>query len=92
MVYRGGITTTWDGMLFCSKCDDVPNPAPQFSRLKLYPDPVPVEFPRPQVPDPQDGGYAYWVDDNGALVNTQSDGDTWGGEFVQTISNWEMTQ
>ena len=45
MVYRGGATPVWDGMLFCSKCMDVPNPAPQFSRLTLAPDPVPPPVP-----------------------------------------------
>jgi hypothetical protein len=92
MVYRGGISPVWDGMLFCAKCYDVPNPAPQFSRLTLYPDPVPLLNPRPQVPAPDNGGYAYWVTEDGKFVNTLTDEDTWGGEFVQTISDWEMTQ
>lgn len=92
MVYRGGTSPVWDGMLFCQKCDDVPNPAPQFSRMTLAPDPVPVTNPRPESPTAAESGYAYWVDDNGDYVNTVSGDDTWGGEFVQTISDWEMTQ
>ncbi len=91
MAYRGGTTPVWDGLLVCSRCDDVPNPAPQFSRLALLPDPVPVLNPRPESPLPN-SGFGYWVDDNGDFVNTLSDDDTWGGEFVQTISDWEMTQ
>lgn len=85
MVYRGGTTPVWDGLLFCSRCDDVPNPAPQFSRLRLDPDPVPVENPR--VEQQTNSGYGYWVDNNGNFVNTLSDDDTWGGQFVQTITN-----
>lgn len=92
MAYRGGTTPVWDGLLVCAVCDDVPNPAPQFSRLRLDPDPVPLLNPRPQVPSGGGGSYAYWVDDSGDLVNTLSDDDTWGGEFVQTVSDWEMTQ
>lgn len=90
MQYRGGTTPVWDGLLVCAKCDDVPNPAPQFSRLTLFPDPVPVENPRPEVPTPSLSGYAYWVDDSGDFVNTLGSDDTWGGEFVQTTSDWEM--
>lgn len=92
MVYRGGATPVWDGMLFCAKCMDVPNPAPQFSVMRLPPDPVPVLNPRPETPVVAESGYAYWVDSNGDFVNTLDDDDTWGGEFVQTLSNWEMTQ
>lgn len=90
MVYRGGTTPVWDGMLVCQVCDDVPNPAPQFSRLALQPDPVPVLNPRPE--QKTNSGYGYWVDDNGDFVNTLADDDTWGGDFVQTISDWELTQ
>ena len=90
MVYRGGATPVWDGMLFCSKCMDVPNPAPQFSRLTLAPDPVPVLNPRVETSNAANTGYAYWVDSNGDYVNTVGDDDTWGGQFVQTTSDWEM--
>lgn len=89
LVYRGGPVPEWDGMLFCSKCMDVPNPAPQFSRLTLLPDPVPVLNPR--LEQQTNSGYGYWVDDSGNYVNTLSDDDTWGGQYVQTISDWEMT-
>lgn len=92
MVYRGGSNPVWDGLLVCDTCDDVPNPAPQFSRLVLFPDPVPLVNPRPDVPIPALSGYAYWVDDNGDFINTVDSNDTWGGEYVQTISNWEMIQ
>lgn len=92
MTYRGGTSPVWDGLLVCATCDDVPNPAPQFSRLTLFPDPVPLQNPRPDVPVPSLSGYNYWVDDSGAYVNTVGDDDTWGGEFVQTVSNWEMVQ
>lgn len=92
MVYRGGTTPVWDGLLVCTRCDDVPNPAPQFSRLALQPDPVPVLNPRVEASAAADSGYAYWVDSNGDYVNTVSDDDTWGGEFVQTLSDWELTQ
>ena len=92
MVYRGGTSPVWDGMLVCAVCDDVPNPAPQFSRLVLEPDPVPVLFPRPEASTGNYSGYAYWVDDSGDYVNTVGDDDTWGGEFVQTTSDWEMIQ
>lgn len=84
LVYRGGTVPVWDGLLFCSKCDDVPNPAPQFSRLTLFPDPVPVENPR--VEPTINSGYGYWVDNNGNYVNLVADDDTWGGEFVVTIT------
>lgn len=90
IVYRGGSVPVWDGLLFCTKCDDVPNPAPQFSRLALQPDPVPVLNPRPETT--VNSGYAYWVDSSGNYVNLVGDGDTWGGEFVQTVSDWQMTQ
>lgn len=85
MVYRGGITPMWDGLLFCTKCQDIPNPAPQFSRLKLYPDPVPVENPRVQVPTPTLSGYGYLVTETGEMFNTLTNDDTWGGEFIATI-------
>ena len=90
MAYRGGTTPVWDGFLVCAVCDDVPNPAPQFSRLALQPDPVPVLNPRFETGDIANTGYAYWVDDSGDYVNTLSSDDTWGGEFVQTTSDWEM--
>ena len=90
MQYRGGISPVWTGMLLCSKCYDVPNPAPQFSRLTLFPDPVPVLNPRPEVPTPTLSGYNYWVDSNGDYVNLVDSNDTWGGDYVQTISDWEM--
>ncbi len=92
MAYRGGSVPVWDGMLVCGVCDDVPNTAPQFSRLTLLPDPVPVLNPRPDVPTPSLSGYGYWVDSNGDYVNTVDSNDTWGGEYVQTISDWEMLQ
>lgn len=85
--YRGGATPEWDGMLFCSKCMDVPNPAPQFSRLVLLPDPVPVDNPRTEPSTTADSGFGYWVDNNGNFVNTLSDDDTWGGQYVQTTTN-----
>ncbi len=90
MQYRGGTTPVWDGLLVCAVCDDVPNPAPQFSRLTLFPDPVPFTNPRPEVQ--ANSGFGYWVDDTGNFVNLVADVDTWGGEFVQTVSDWQMTQ
>lgn len=72
-------------MLVCSKCYDVPNPAPQFSRLTLQPDPVPVLNPRPDVPTPAPSGYGYLVTETGVMFNTLTDEDTWGGEFIETI-------
>lgn len=83
MVYRGGAVPVWDGMLFCSKCDDVPNPAPQFSRLVLAPDPVPVLNPR--VEQQTNSGFGYLVTETGEYFNTLTDADTWGGEFIITI-------
>lgn len=80
MVYRGGTTPVWDGLLVCATCDDVPNPAPQFSRLTLPPDPVPIINPRPE--QPTNSGFGYLVTENGDYLNTLSDGDTWGGEFI----------
>ena len=88
MQYRGGTVPQWDGMMVCAVCDDVPNPAPQFSRLTLAPDPVPIQYPRFESPQIAYTGYAYWVDDSGDYVNTLSSDDTWGGEFVQTTSDW----
>lgn len=90
MAYRGGTSPVWDGLLFCSKCMDVPNPAPQFSRLTLMPDPVPVLNPRTEAQT--SSSYGYWVDDSGEYVNTLSDDDTWGGYYVQTVSDWELVQ
>jgi hypothetical protein len=87
MAYRGGTTPVWDGLLVCQACDDIPNPAPQFSRLTLQPDPVPVENPRPDVPTPAPSGFGYLVTSpagNEYLV-TLGDQDTWGGEFLITI-------
>lgn len=85
MVYRGGTTPVWDGLLVCAVCDDVPNPAPQFSRLTLQPDPVPVLNPRPDVPTPSPSGFGYLVTETGAMLNTLTESDTWGGEFIETI-------
>lgn len=83
MVYRGGTTPVWDGMLMCRKCDDVPNPAPQFSRLALQPDPVPVLNPRPEVQT--NSGFGYMTTETGDYANTLTDEDTWGGEYGITI-------
>lgn len=85
MQYRGGATPVWTGFLVCTKCLDVPNPAPQFKSIVLPPDPVPVDNPRPEVPTPSESGYAYWVLENGDYVNTLDSSLTWGGEYVQTI-------
>lgn len=90
MVYRGGATPVWDGLLVCASCDDVPNPAPQFSRLVLAPDPVPLLNPRPETSVVAQSGFGYWVDDNGDFINTLPSDDTWGGEFVQTLSDWQI--
>lgn len=84
MVYRGGAVPVWDGLLVCQRCDDVPNPAPQFSRLRLDPDPVPVLNPRVESPIPN-SGFGYLVTETGEYLNTLTDDDTWGGEFVITI-------
>lgn len=84
MAYRGGTVPVWDGFLVCQVCDDVPNPAPQFSRLTLQPDPVPVENPRVQNPVPN-SGFGYMATENGDLAITLGDGDTWGGEYGITI-------
>lgn len=85
MQFRGGTSPVWDGLLVCATCDDVPNPAPQFSRLTLFPDPVPFQNPRPE--QQTNSGYGYWVDDSGNYINTVNSNDTWGGEYVQTIAN-----
>ncbi len=83
--YRGGSTPVWNGFLVCSKCYDVPNEAPQFKRLVLPPDPVPVLNPR--VEQATNSGFGYWVLETGEYVNTLDDSLTWGGEYVQTIPN-----
>lgn len=85
MVYRGGTVPVWDGFLVCATCDDVPNPAPQFSRLALQPDPVPVDNPRPETGAVAQSGFGYLTTENGDYINTLDDGDTWGGEFLITI-------
>jgi len=85
MAYRGGSVPVWDGMLVCDTCYDVPNEAPQFRRLVLPPDPVPVENPR--VEGQTNSGYGYWVTEDGDYVNTLDSTLTWGGEYVQTIPN-----
>lgn len=85
MQYRGGSVPVWTGFLVCDKCLDVPNPAPQFKRLVLPPDPVPVENPRPEVPTPTLSGFNYLVTETGAYFNTLNSADTWGGDFFQTI-------
>ncbi len=90
MAYRGGTTPVWDGLLVCARCDDVPNPAPQFSRLRLNPDPVPVLNPR--VEQATVSSYGYWVDNSGNYINLLPSADTWGGDYVQTVSDWQMTQ
>jgi hypothetical protein len=87
MAYRGGSVPVWDGFLVCDSCYDVPNPAPQFKRLVLPPDPVPLEMPRPEVPMPTLSGYAYWVTESGDYVNTLDSTLTWGGDYVQTTPN-----
>lgn len=83
--YRGGSVPVWNGMLVCTKCYDIPNPAPQFKRMALPPDPVPVQNPR--VEQTVNSGYGYWVTEDGDYVNTVPDEDTWGGEYVVTIPN-----
>lgn len=85
MVYRGGTAPVWDGFFVCDVCDDVPNPAPQFSRLTLLPDPVPLDNPRPDTPTPAPSGFGYLVTETGLILNTLSNGDTWGGEAIITI-------
>lgn len=85
MAYRGGSVPVWDGLLVCDYCYDVPNPAPQFSRLTLQPDPVPVQNPRVEVPSPSVSGFGYLVTETGEYLNTLTDEDTWGGEFLITI-------
>lgn len=87
MQYRGGTTPVWTGFLVCTKCLDVPNPAPQFKTIVLPPDPVPLENPRPQTPSPTYSGYAYWVDDSGNYVTLLPGDDAWGNEYVQTTTN-----
>lgn len=87
MAYRGGSTPVWDGLLVCDTCYDVPNQAPQFKRLVLNPDPVPVENPRPETPLPTLSGYAYWVTESGDYINTIDSSLTWGGQYVQTLPN-----
>lgn len=83
MAYRGGTTPVWDGLLVCQRCDDVPNPAPQFSRLTLQPDPVPVLNPR--VEQQTNSGFGYIVTEGGDYLNTLGDDDTWGGEYIISI-------
>ncbi len=83
MAYRGGTSPVWDGLLVCATCDDVPNPAPQFSRLALQPDPVPFLNPRPEVQT--NSGFGYMVTENGDYATTIGDEDTWGGEIGITI-------
>lgn len=83
MQYRGGTVPVWDGLLFCSKCMDVPNPAPQFSRLALLPDPVPVLNPRPE--QQTNSGFGYMTTETGDYATTLGNEDTWGGEFGITI-------
>lgn len=83
MAYRGGTTPVWDGMLVCATCDDVPNPAPQFSRLALQPDPVPFLNPRPEVQT--NSGFGYLITETGDYLNTLTDDDTWGGDFIISI-------
>lgn len=83
MQYRGGTSPVWDGMLVCARCDDVPNPAPQFSRLALQPDPVPVENPR--VEATVNSGFGYMVTETGAYASTELEATTWGGSFGITI-------
>jgi hypothetical protein len=85
MVYRGGTSPVWDGLLFCSKCQDVPNPAPQFSRLALLPDPVPLLNPRPETTVVAQSGFGYMTTETGMYANTIGDDDTWGGDFGITI-------
>lgn len=82
MAYRGGTVPVWDGFLVCGVCDDVPNPAPQFSRLTLSPDPVPVQNPRPE--QQTNSGFGYLVTETGLYFNTMTDDETWGGEFLTT--------
>ncbi len=83
MAYRGGTSPVWDGLLVCATCDDVPNPAPQFSRLALQPDPVPLLNPRPEVQT--NSGFGYMVTENGDYATTIGDEDTWGGDIGITI-------
>lgn len=85
MEYRGGSTPVWNGFLVCTKCYDTPNEAPQFKRLVLPPDPVPVLNPR--VEQATNSGFGYWVTELGDYVNTLDNALTWGGEYVQTIPN-----
>ena len=86
MQYRGGTVPQWDGMMVCGVCDDVPNPAPQFSRLTLAPDPVPVQNPRPESSEITDTNFGYLVTQDGHYLNTLANNDsTWGGEFIITI-------
>lgn len=87
MQYRGGSTPVWTGFLVCTKCLDVPNQAPQFKRITLPPDPVPVENPRPDVPTPTYSGFKYWVDDSGRYITVRPGDDAWGNEYVQTVTN-----
>lgn len=83
MQYRGGSTPVWDGLLVCTFCDDVPNPAPQFSRLTLFPDPVPVLNPRLEIQT--NSGFGYMVTENGDYALTVGNDDTWGNEYGITI-------
>lgn len=81
MQYRGGSVPVWDGFLVCDTCNDVPNP--YFARVILSPDPVPIDNPRPF--DQTNSGFGYLVTENGEYLNTLTDEDTWGGEFIITI-------
>lgn len=86
MEYRGGSTPVWNGFLVCTKCYDVPNEAPQFKRLVLPPDPVPVLNPR--VEQATNSGYGYLItSDSGdpIYLNTLDSTLTWGGEYIITI-------
>lgn len=86
MAYRGGSVPVWDGLLVCDTCYDVPNPAPQFKRLVLPPDPVPVENPR--VEQQTNSGFGYLVISNSGdpvYLNTLDSSLTWGGEYIVTI-------
>lgn len=85
MQYRGGSVPVWDGFLVCDTCYDVPNEAPQFRRQVLPPDPVPIQNPRVEG-GTVNSGFGYWVTESGDYVNTlETNGYTWGGDFVQTI-------
>lgn len=83
MQYRGGSTPVWDGFLVCNVCYDVPNEAPQFKRLVLPPDPVPVLNPR--VEGQTNSGFGYWVTESGDYVTTLPGTDQWFNEYVATI-------